>query len=52
MDRDKRNGHKLTAEEIADLLSPAVVAHAPWIRPISSYAVRTETTALSAARFG
>ena len=42
----------LTAEQVADLIAPATVTCAPWIRSVNEYGCRAETTDGSCARFG
>ena len=42
---------RLTPEEVADLLAPGpLVTCAPWVRPISLYGRRIETSETSDAR--
>ena len=36
------DGRGLTAEEIADLIAPATIACAPWLRSINQYGCRAE----------
>jgi hypothetical protein len=43
---------RLTPEEIVDLMSPVPGVHMPWLKPISAYDRRTETSECAGARFG
>ena len=53
--RKRRMGRiRLTPEERAELLAPgpAVANSAPWLKPITQYGLRTETSEAAGARFG